>query len=54
MQIELNDEEAKVLLALINVAVKAAGLEAAESGLHFAKKINEASKMAEKPKAKRG
>jgi len=45
MQIELTDNEAQVLLNLIDVAVKAAGIQAAESALHFAKKIQEASKV---------
>ena len=44
MKIELNAQEAQVLLNLINIAVKAVGIEAAEAGLHFTKLINEASK----------
>ena len=48
MNIELNNEEAQVLLNLIDVAVKAAGLPAAEAALHFSKKINEAAKPVEK------
>ena len=48
MTIELSNEEAQVLLNLIDVAVKAAGLPAAEAALHFSKKINEASKPVEK------
>ena len=48
MTIELTTEEAQVLLNLIDVAVKAAGLPAAEAALHFSKKINEASKTVEK------
>lgn len=47
MQIELNDEEAKVLVSLIDVAVKSAGLQASESALHFVRKIDEARKMQE-------
>ena len=43
MQIELNDNEAQVLVNLLNVAVKAAGIEAAESALFFVKKIKDAS-----------
>lgn len=42
MQIELNENEAQVLLNLLDVAVKAAGIQAAESALHFAKKIQDA------------
>jgi len=40
MQLELNLNEAQVLLSLIDLAVKSAGLQAAEAGLHLAKKIN--------------
>ena len=43
MTIELNTEEAQVLLNLIDIAVKAAGLPAAEAALHFSKKIKDAS-----------
>ena len=43
MNIELNDDEAKVLVNLLNVAVKARGLEAAESALHFVGKIQTAA-----------
>tara|TARA_R110000868_G_scaffold27465_3_gene104193 strand:+ start:983 stop:1138 length:156 start_codon:yes stop_codon:yes gene_type:complete len=42
MQIELNENEAQVLLNLLDVAVKAAGIQAAESALHFVKKIQDA------------
>lgn len=42
MQIELTDEEAKVLINIIDVAIKSKGLEAAESGLHFFRKIKDA------------
>jgi len=48
MKIELNTDEATVLINLIDVAVKAAGLQAAEAGLHFRKKIEDASKEAAK------
>jgi hypothetical protein len=40
MQMELNANEAQVLLNLIDIAVKAAGLQAAEAGLHFQKKLS--------------
>lgn len=50
MQIELNDNEAQVLINLIDVAVKSAGLSAAESALHFVKKIQDAKAAAEKTK----
>ncbi len=49
MQIELNKNEAQVLLNLIDLAVKAAGLQAAEAGLHFQKMLNAA--MAREPVA---
>ena len=48
MKIELNDNEATVLNNLIDIAVKAAGLQAAEAGLHFHKLIT-AAREAEKP-----
>lgn len=47
MQIELSTEEAQVLVNLLDVAVKSAGLQAAESALHFVTKIKAAA--AEKP-----
>ncbi len=37
--ISLNQEEAQVLLNLVDIAVKAAGLQAAEAGVHFGKKL---------------
>jgi len=43
MTIELNDNETRVLLELINIAVKAVGVEAAEAGLHFTKMIKDAA-----------
>ncbi|CAB4145530.1 hypothetical protein UFOVP1204_16 [uncultured Caudovirales phage] len=45
MKLELSKEEAQVLVNLINAAVKSAGLEAAESGLHFYKMIQNAVKI---------
>ena len=54
MQIELNAEEAQVLVNLINVAVQAKGIEAAEAALHFVKKIKTAQDEAAAPKRKRG
>lgn len=39
-----NQEEAQVLINLINIAVQTKGLEAAEAGLYFTKKIQEAFK----------
>jgi hypothetical protein len=50
INISLTEEEAKVLVNMLDVAVKAAGLQAAEAGLHFTKKIQEAQQAA-KPAA---
>jgi hypothetical protein len=44
MNITLDQNEANVLVNLIDVAVKAAGLQAAEAGLHFKNKIEQAAK----------
>lgn len=38
-ELKLNAEEAQVLLNLVDIAVKAAGLQAAEAGVHFGKKL---------------
>ncbi len=46
IKIELNAEETQVLLNFLDVAVKAAGLQAAEAGLHFVKKIKAAQDAA--------
>ena len=43
MNIELTNEEAQVLMNLIDIAVKSAGLPAAEAALHFSKKIKDAA-----------
>ena len=51
MKIELNDEEAKVLVNLLDVAVKSVGIQAAESAMHFVKKIDAAIKEAQSPVA---
>lgn len=45
IKIELTQEEAQVLVNLMNIAVQAKGLEAAESALHFTKKVQEAAKL---------
>lgn len=42
LQIELTEQEANVLLQLINAAVQARGLDAAQAGFHFQQKINSA------------
>ena len=44
MKIELNDDEARVLVELLNVAVKAVGLDGAEAALHFRKMVLDAAK----------
>jgi hypothetical protein len=46
MKIELNEEEAKVLVNLLDVAVKSVGIQAAESAMHFVRKIDAAIKEA--------
>lgn len=40
--IELTQEQGQILVNLLNLAVKSAGLEAAESALFFTKKIQQA------------
>jgi hypothetical protein len=50
MLLPLNDEEARVLVNMINIAVQAKGLEAAEAGLLFVKKI-QVAEAAEKEEA---
>jgi hypothetical protein len=47
LKIDLSAEEANVLVNMLDVAVKAAGLQAAEAGLHFKRKIEEAAKAAQ-------
>jgi hypothetical protein len=47
MKLELTTEEAQVLLNMINVAVMAKGLEAAESGAYFARKLRDAAGIVE-------
>lgn len=42
MKLELTDQEAQVLVNLMDVAVKAAGLQAAEAALVITKKIQTA------------
>lgn len=37
-----NEQEAQVLVNLLNIAVQTKGLEAAEAGIYFTKKIKEA------------
>lgn len=41
MSIELTDEERHALLALIDIAVKAAGLNVAEAAVELAKKLRD-------------
>ena len=51
MKIKLTADEANVLINMLDVAVKAAGLQAAEAGLHFKKKIEDAAKEEAAPAA---
>jgi hypothetical protein len=44
INVEFTENEATVLMNLIDIAVKSAGLPAAASALHFSKKIQEAAK----------
>jgi hypothetical protein len=41
MKLELTEQEGQVLVGLIDAAVKVKGLEAAEVGIYFFKKIKE-------------
>jgi hypothetical protein len=50
MIIELNDQEATVLRQLLNLAVKAGGLEVAEAAVVIDKKIVEAARAAAQPR----
>jgi hypothetical protein len=43
MQITLTMEEAQILTNLLDAAVKASGLQAAEAAIHFAKMIKNAA-----------
>jgi len=45
--LSLTKQEAQVLAAMINIAVQARGLEAAEAGVLFARKIAEGIKQLE-------
>ena len=45
MKLELSKQEAEALLALIDVAVKATGLQTAQIAVVLANKINDASKQ---------
>ena len=46
INVEFTEKEATVLMNLIDIAVKSAGLQAAEAALHFSKKIQDAAKAA--------
>lgn len=43
MQINLTEQQAQVLVNLIDLAVKSAGLQAAEAGAFFSRMINQAA-----------
>jgi len=47
--IALNEQEAKALLSLIDIAVKAHGMKAAQAGVHLSDKINKAFAKTEEP-----
>jgi hypothetical protein len=47
MNIELNKEEANALVGLIDMAVKAGGLQVANAALVLMKKIDDAAKAAD-------
>lgn len=51
VKIELTEQEANVLLQMIDVAVKALGLNGAEAGVVLAKKLKDAGEAASKPAA---
>lgn len=44
MNIELNKEEAQALFQMIDLAVKAGGIQVAAAGAHLAKKLEDAAK----------
>ena len=46
INVEFTEKEATVLMNLIDIAVKSAGLQAAEAALHFSKKIQDAANAA--------
>jgi hypothetical protein len=46
IELTLNEQETTVLLNLIDLAVKAVGLQGAEAGLHFQKMIKAAQDAA--------
>ena len=46
-RIELTEQEAQVLLNLLDIAVRARGLEAAEAALVLARKVKEAEAVEE-------
>ena len=47
MKIELTEQEAQVLLSLMDAAVRAQGLQAAANAVHLANKIQEAAQEKE-------
>lgn len=47
--IELTEQEANVLINLINISVQAKGLEVAESAVYLLKKIKEAFEVKPEP-----
>lgn len=51
-KLTLNEQEKKVLIELLNLAVKAGGLQVAESSSVLARKISQAEEVKEEPKPK--
>lgn len=51
--IELNEQEAQVLINIINVAVQSKGLEIAESSIYLVNKINKSFKEINKYESNR-
>lgn len=47
MTIELTEDEARVLINLLDLAVKAGGLQTAEAAVHFAKILQSTSTQEE-------
>lgn len=46
INVTYTEQEATVLLNIIDIAVKSVGIQAAEAALHFTKKITDAAKEA--------
>lgn len=53
VKLQLDEKQAQVLLQLINIAVRAEGLNAAEAGSFFAKQIQDQLQKEEKEEVER-